>query len=208
VSDKPTDRRGNRGDEEQRLLARLRRRDEAAFVQLVDLNRARMTGAAMRILRNQEDARDAVQTAFAAAFAAINGFDGRSTVGTWLHRIVVNAALIMLRTRRRRREDSVSPTSESDGFRRLACVHSTAAADSPEAVAMRNEDAARLRTAIRGLAPDQRRLIVLRDLRELSTLEAARRLALTPSATKVRLHRARRALRTLYRDLPRGQPGA
>jgi len=85
------------GGDEDLLLARLRAGEEAAFEQLVRAQSGRMLAVARRLLGNEEDARDAVQEAFAAAFRSVAGFSGSSRLSTWLHRIVVNAALMKLR---------------------------------------------------------------------------------------------------------------
>lgn len=77
-----------------------------------------MLAAACRLLRNDEAARDAVQEAFLAAFSAMDRFDGRARLSTWLHRIVVNCALMRLRRQRRRPEESIEdllPRFAEDG---------------------------------------------------------------------------------------------
>lgn len=192
-------------DEELALVARLRRRDETAFAELVEVNHERLMALARRILRNDADAHDAVQTALAAAFVAIDGFDGRSRIATWLYRITANAALMMLRSRRRRPERSWSGEQLDSGhaWRRYLDV-GLAADGNPETAAIHREQSVLLRQAVRSLRPEHRLVIELRDLREMDTREAARHLALTANATKIRLHRARRALRQRYDDLQRG----
>ena len=66
-----------------------------------------MLAVARRFMRNEDDARDAVQDAFLSSFRALGRFDGDALLSTWLHRIVVNAALMKLRTRRRKPERSI-----------------------------------------------------------------------------------------------------
>jgi RNA polymerase sigma-70 factor, ECF subfamily len=186
---------------EQHLVARLRLRDESAFAHLVSLYRQPLIVVARRILRNEDDAHDAVQTAFASAFAAMDRFDERSKVETWLHRIVINAALMMLRSRRRRPEKALSASLSSDELDSLSRGTSSSRADDPEVIAIKKEEVALLRTALNSLKADQRRLIELRHFREMSTKQAGLHLSLTAGATKVRLHRARRALRAHYSGL-------
>ncbi len=89
------------------LLERLRSGDDAAFEQLVREHGGRMLAVARRFLRQEEDARDAVQDAFLSAYRALEDFEGNARLSTWLHRIVVNAALMKLRTRRRKPERSI-----------------------------------------------------------------------------------------------------
>ena len=93
--------------EEKALLEALRAGDEAAYEKLVREHTGRMLSVARRFLREEDDARDAVQDAFVSAFRAIGNFEGGSRISTWLHRIVVNAALMKLRTRRRKPEESI-----------------------------------------------------------------------------------------------------
>src|SRR5262245_22667814 len=83
-------------------LSALRAGDPAAFEELVRAEGGRLLMVARRLVGNEEDARDALQDAFLSAFRSIDRFQGGSRISTWLHRIVVNAALIRLRTRRRR----------------------------------------------------------------------------------------------------------
>src|SRR2546427_13153248 len=80
-------------DESPPLLRGLRRGDDAAFAILVHQHAGRMLGTARRLLRSEDDARDAVQEAFVSATRSIGNFTGGSKLSTWLHRIVVNAAL-------------------------------------------------------------------------------------------------------------------
>ena len=92
---------------ESSLLSALRRGEETAFEKLVRTYSGRMLSVAKRFFTNPDDAQDAVQDAFLSAFKALPAFDGRSQLGTWLHRIVVNAALMKLRTQRRHPEQSI-----------------------------------------------------------------------------------------------------
>src|SRR5512134_1064692 len=89
----------------QSLLERLRARDEAAFEELVHEYGPRMYATIRRIVRNDEDAADALQEAFLSASKAIAGFRGDAKLSTWLHRIAVNAAL--MRQRRQRPESEL-----------------------------------------------------------------------------------------------------
>src|SRR4249920_2096939 len=92
---------------ERELLAGLRRGDNAAFATLVRDNTGRLLAVARRILRNPDDAGDAVQEAFMQAFRAIDRFEGESRISTWLHRITVNACLLRLRHAKRHPEASI-----------------------------------------------------------------------------------------------------
>src|SRR5262245_52013552 len=87
-----------------RLLTQLRAGDDAAYELLVRTYGARMLAAARRICGNDEEAQDALQDAFLSAFRALPEFQGQSALGTWLHRIAINAALMRLRSSRRRED--------------------------------------------------------------------------------------------------------
>ncbi len=92
---------------ERSLLAELRAGEPLAFEALVRENAGRMLVVAKRLLSIEEDAQDAVQEAFLSAFKAIGSFEGNARLSTWLHRITVNAALLRLRKRNRKREVSI-----------------------------------------------------------------------------------------------------
>jgi RNA polymerase sigma-70 factor (ECF subfamily) len=179
------------------LLARLRAGEPAAYEELVRNNSGRMLAVSRRILNSEDDAKDAVQDAFVSAFRGIENFAGGSLLSTWLHRIVVNAALMKLRTRRRKPERSIEellPAYLEDGH------HAEDFQDWNQPVdraMMRAEMRAVVRQCISELPENYRTVLILRDIEELDTNEAAERLGMTPNAVKIRLHRARQALRTL-----------
>jgi len=167
------------------LLRSLRDRDESAFEELVRFHRSRMLATARGMLKNEEDARDAVQDAFLAAFQGIARFRGGSRLATWLHRIVVNCCLMTLRRRRARPEHLLARFPDvPDTGGRLA-----------ESSLEREETADALRAGIDRLPDTQRRVFVMRAIRGLRTQDAARALDLTPNVVRIRLHRAKRALR-------------
>lgn len=176
------------------LVERLGRREPAACEEFVRAHTGRLLSVARRILRNEEDARDAVQEAFLCAFRALPEFNGHSRLGTWLHRIVVNAALMKLRSRSRRPESSIDellPRFLEDGH------HAEPVSDwgaSVEQLLLRHETRARLRAALDRLPDSYRTVVLLRDIEELDTQATAAALGLSENAVKIRLHRARQAL--------------
>jgi RNA polymerase sigma-70 factor (ECF subfamily) len=179
------------------FVASLRGGDHAAFEQLVRQSADRMLAVARRFLPEESDAQDAVQDAFISAFRGLSKFDGGSKLSTWLHRIVVNACLMKLRTRRRRPEvrmDDLMPRFGNEGHHESMPVQWR---DAPESGEERRETLAMIRELILELPEDFRDVILLRDIEQLDTRAAAEMLGLTPSAVKTRLHRARMALRTL-----------
>ena len=181
---------------ERDLVRRLKAGDEDAYATLVRTMGARMLGVARRFLQDEELARDAVQDAFLSAFRSIQSFDGQAQLSTWLHRIVVNASLMKLRTRRRKPEQSIEPllpAFDEVGHHASPVVPWT---ESAEHALVRAETRARVRRAIDELPETYRTVLLLRDIEELSTREAAEALGIGENALKLRLHRARQALAT------------
>ena len=185
------------GGDEELFLVRLRAGEEAAFEQLVRTQGGRMLAVARRLLGDEEDARDAVQEAFAAAFRSVASFAGSCRLSTWLHRIAVNAALMKLRRRRSRPEDAIEdllPKFREDGHQ----AHPSIPWEEPvEEMLEREEMCALVRKLVEQLPATYRSVLVLRDFEELPTSEVAELLGITENAVKIRLHRARQALRTL-----------
>jgi RNA polymerase sigma-70 factor (ECF subfamily) len=183
------------------LLERLRAGDERASEALVRRHCGRMLAVARRFLGNEDDSADAVQDAFLAAFRSLDRFAGNSTLGTWLHRIVVNVCLMKLRSRSRRREvriEDLLPTFDKTGH------HSHPVRpweDHALARLTQAETRAQVRARIDKLSAPYREVLLLRDIEGLDTDETAQQLGTTPGAVKTRLHRARQALRTLLEPL-------
>jgi RNA polymerase sigma-70 factor (ECF subfamily) len=185
--------------DEETLLAGLRAGNDEAFETLVRLYGGRMLAVARRFVNNDADAQDIVQSAYLNAFRSVGQFEGQCLIGTWLHRIVVNAALMRLRTTRRKRETSIDellPSFQEDGHHVEQFSDWCAPADE---LLERAETRALVRACIDQLPDNYRQVLILRDVEELSTEESARALSMTPTAVKVRLHRARQALSTLLR---------
>ena len=192
------------GGEDQVLLAELRAGSEAAFARLLGEHGGRMLAVARRLVRDEEDARDAVQEAFVSAFRSLDRFEGGSRISTWLHRIVVNCCLMRLRGRQRRPEESIEellPRFAEDGHQLPPSVDWSEPVDE---LLRRKEICALVRASIDRLPESFRTVLVLRDIEELSTNEAAGLLGITENALKIRLHRARQALRTLLDPHLRG----
>ncbi|MFO0829857.1 MAG: sigma-70 family RNA polymerase sigma factor [Phycisphaerales bacterium] len=184
--------------DEANLVARLRAKDDRAYALVVCTYGPRLLATARRFVGDEETARDAVQDAFLQAFRSIDSFKGESRVSTWLHRIVVNAALMRLRTRRRRNETSIEsmlPTFLEDGHRSGTGL---AWCETPEELVSQRESRAAIRACIDRLPDDYRTVLLLRDIEEIDTSDVAAILGISPGAVKVRLHRARMALRELF----------
>ncbi|MCK6486697.1 MAG: sigma-70 family RNA polymerase sigma factor [Phycisphaerae bacterium] len=195
---------GPDSDDEPQLLTRLRAQEPAAFEQLVRRHGGWMLAVARRMLGSEDDARDAVQDALISAYRAMSGFQEQSRLSTWLHRIVVNAALMKLRKRDRRQERSIEellPRFLDDGHPADPAVEWPISADE---LAQQRDTREMVRRCIAQLPENYRTVLMLRDIEELDTRETARLLGIEENAVKVRLHRARAALRKLLDEHFRG----
>jgi RNA polymerase sigma-70 factor (ECF subfamily) len=184
--------------DETALIAALQAGDDAAYQTLVETHIGRMLAVARRMLGNEDDANDAVQDAFLSAFKAIDRFEGNAQLGTWLHRIAVNASLMKLRSRKRRRDEvsieALLPSFKPDGhMSRSPGAWNTTSDD----LAQQDETKRRIRELIESLPADYRDVVLLRDIEELDTRQTGQILGVSDSAVKTRLHRARQALRIL-----------
>jgi RNA polymerase sigma-70 factor (ECF subfamily) len=142
---------------------------------------------ARRFVHCDHVAEDVVQDAMLSALQALPTFEGRARVATWLHRIVVNAALMHVRRNQNRRSTQVEEEQE---FRRQD--------DGPLAAAERADSIRHLASCLDRLPEPYRNAVELRDIQGRDTAEAAMTLGISENALKIRLHRARRALRELF----------
>ena len=186
------------------LIERLRMGDDVAFTELVEHHAAPLLAVTRRILRDEEDARDAVQETFVAAFRSIGEFQSESRVSTWLHRIAVNCALMKLRTLERRREqdvDALLPPFQPDGHQQHSSIGWT---ETAEDILQREQSCALVWQCIDQLPESYRIVLVLRDIEQVPADVVAEKLQITRENLKVKLHRARQALRTLLDPHMRG----
>ncbi len=170
--------------DEVELIARLRVGDEDAYEELFRMYAGALLAVARRFFGDTDDAAEAVQDAFVSAFRSMKSFAGMARLGTWLHRITVNACLMKLRGRKRRRlvalDESIPQASRTD-----------------EDTLSRTETVAQVRASIAQLPDSYQTVIRLRDLEGVDTAETARRLGTSEAVVKTRLHRARHALKAL-----------
>jgi RNA polymerase sigma-70 factor (ECF subfamily) len=188
---------GSTADSEAGLVAALRRGEEAAYETLVRREGPRLLSVARGLMQDEQEAQDALQEGFLKAFEAIDRFEGKSKLSTWLHRIVVNAALMRLRTRSRKPMGSIEdllPAFLADGHPEHPALPWSEPAD---AAAMRHEVRALVRASIERLPDNYRNALRLADIEGLSIAEIAASFGISPNAVKIRLHRARMALREL-----------
>jgi len=178
--------------EEATLLASARAGDSTAFECLVMPHWDALLRVTQRILRNREDAEDAVQTAFLDAFRNLNGFHGHSRFSSWLTRIAMNAALMRLRVSRRKKETSLDEVTETGEARtRFDPVETRL---NPEQEYLSKEGRVLLEKGLKKLRPLHLEVLHLRNVQELSAKETAQMLDLPVGTVKARLHRARTKL--------------
>lgn len=175
-------------------LARLcARREPGALRHLITTNNQRLFRAAWSILKDRSEAEEAVQAAYMSALTAIDRFEGRSNLSTWLTRIVINEALGRQRAaRRRHRQLEAEGIALLDDYRAL--VESGSEVAAPDATAARAQLRRLLEQAIAALPDQFRTVFVLREIEGLSIEETAQVLEIPSATVKTRLLRARRKL--------------
>ncbi len=181
-----------RTDEE--IVAAVNGGDLAAFEVLVERYSGRLYRLAWSFVKEDHTAQDVTQEAFLNAYRGLARFEGKSAFGSWIYRITVNAALMKLRSKRRRPEESLEAKSEGFGGgpreSHLVLDRQTAATEFAS-TELRSE----IQTAVDGLEEKYRAVFLLRDVDGLSIAETAEVLELSAAAVKSRLHRARLFLR-------------
>lgn len=182
-------------------------KDKAATEQFVRSNIGWMLAVAKRIVIDSAIAEDVVQDAFSNVFKNLEAFRGDAALKTWIHRIVVNQALMALRKQRRRNEQSIDellPEFDGSGCRIDEPSILSHLAQTPEALLLSSDRRQQVLANIDQLPDSYRVVLMLRDIEELSTAEAAELTGLTEANVKVRLHRARAALKKLLSPLFEG----
>ena len=174
--------------------------DRDAFAQLVVQESPRLFRVIVRIVRDEDEARSVMQETFLQAYQRLHTFRREAKLTTWLYAIGINLARAALRKARR-----YNTLEEADIERLQPTFAKGMYAEQPRAwnphkQAERSERQQLVRKAIDQLPPDYRMVVVLRDLEQLSTTEAARVLEISEGALRVRLHRARQALRALLEE--------
>lgn len=179
-------------DPDSALVEQARSGDFEAFDQLVHRHQAHLYNLARRILRHEEDAQEAVQDALLNAVQALPEFRGEAPFGNWIRRITANQSLKILRKRRGLPTESYEE-EEGEALRRPQFVAPWT--DSPEHLLQLRETREHLDEALDALSDSYRSIFVLRDIEGLSVEETAQVLDISPANVKVRLMRARLALR-------------
>jgi RNA polymerase sigma factor (sigma-70 family) len=179
--------------DDKRLVAAAKYGQTVAFDVLCERLAPRILRALLRITKNREDAEDALQDSFLSAFLHIGGFDGRSAFSTWLTRIAINSALMILRKKRNSRETSLEGSADSGA--KPASWEMPDHAANPEKLCAQHERENILRGAISTLRPTIRKVIELQQLQEHSMKETAAIIGISVPAAKARLFHAKIALR-------------
>ncbi|WP_321473540.1 sigma-70 family RNA polymerase sigma factor [uncultured Paludibaculum sp.] len=178
---------------EQDLILRAQNGDRSAFDQLTTEYWPRMLRTALRVVRSPEDAEDATQQAFVAAYTKLDRFRGESSFATWLTRITLNESLTLLRRRKRDFrpvEDLADPNGETI---RPELPDTT---ENPEQRFLRDETSNLLQMSLGAVKPAYRKAMKLRLSEDLSVEEIAGRLKIPVNTIKVHLYRGRQAMKS------------
>ncbi|KAF0108891.1 MAG: RNA polymerase sigma-70 factor ECF subfamily [Anaerolineaceae bacterium] len=172
----------------------LRRGDRAEFARMVEAYSGPIHRLALKMLAHPQDAEDVLQNTFLKALQHIRGFEGRSSLSTWLYRIAANEALMLIR--RQRPETPLADLGpDADDNEDFAPANLSDWCCLPEQELLTSESRARLDQAIRRLPEKLRIVFLLRDIEGLSIAETGQTLDLSETAVKTRLLRARLRLR-------------
>ena len=181
------------------VVERARRGDHAAFRILVERYEGRAYRLAVRVMRDEEEARDVVQDAFLKAYRSLDRFQGRSRFYTWLYRIVMNQCLDRKRRDKSNREVEWKDEVASHAADGAPPLLGDPAPGGPEAQVGRMELRKIVATAIDSLPEDARRTIQLREIDGLSYMEIAEALGIPKGTVMSRIHYARRRLQEILR---------
>ena len=182
---------------EAELVEGLQAGDSTAYRRFVDSNSANVYNLALKLLGDEQEAEDVLQETFLSAFRAIDRFEGRSKLSTWLYRITYNASLMHLRKRERMTTFSLDrPFGDEETAEESSARHLVDWSTVPDDQLLTAEARQEMDRAIAGLPESLRATFVLRDIQGLSGAETAKILGITVQAVKNRLHRARLKLRS------------
>jgi RNA polymerase sigma-70 factor, ECF subfamily len=189
-------------ESEQELVRRLKLREEAAFNELVRQHQDRVYRLCLRFLHNASEAEDVAQEVFVSVFKAIENFREDSQLSTWMFRIAVNHAKNRLKYLARRATESQKVLDDEAGDATM--LNAARHDDRPDRVVEGLQSESLIVRAMAMLDDDQRELVTLRDLENLSYEELQEITGLPAGTVKSRLHRARLALQQHYEALSEG----
>lgn len=187
---------------EEELVERLKKRDEAAFVELIKLYEKRIFQLVLRMLQDRGEAEDVAQDVFLTVFKSIDSFRGDSKLSTWLYRIATNHCKNRIKYLDRRARGKKTELDDLSEAERLESVTMSASSQvaRPDQQAEANQMERIMRQAIGELDEDQRELVILRDVENLSYEEIQEITGLPEGTVKSRLHRARLQLAKAVRS--------
>ena len=187
---------GLRPSASQEFIERLRRRDAAAFEELVAERSGEIYGLLFRLTENGEEARDLTQETFLRAFQNIDRFRGDADVRTWIYRIAINQARNRFRWWRRRRRDATVSLDQKLGESGQSLIGTLAEpSENPEQQTLARERELALRSALQRLGQAYRETVILRDIEGFTYEEIAETLDINVGTVKSRLARGRQELR-------------
>ena len=191
---------GHMRRDDQELVRRMRAGEDEAYEEVIRKHGPMLLGVAKRLLGDPDDAADCFQIAMLKAVENLDSFERRSKLSTWLYRIVVNTCLMRLRESKRRCtkpiDDLLSVFDDHD-----CRIESVVQPASPETLLEREQTRGMVRAAVGQLPDSYRTVLVLRDFEERGSAEVAELLGLEEGNVRVRLHRARSALKKLLEPL-------
>ena len=175
---------------EELLLEKARHGDQEAFGELVRLYEKKVYALTLRMCKNPDDAAEAAQEAFLAAWQGLKFFRGEASFSTWLYRLASNACVDLLRKEQRHRAVSGPSLNDEDTYMDIADDATT-----PQELAERSELREQIEEGLQSLTPEHREVLILRELHQLSYDEIAQTLDLDTGTVKSRISRGRKALR-------------
>ena len=175
---------------EELLLQRAKDGDQAAFGELVTLYEKKVYALTLRMCKHPEDAAEAAQEAFLAAWQGLKFFRGEASFSTWLYRLASNACVDLLR-RESRHRTTAGPSLDDEGV----YLDVADSAPSPHAIAESNELKQQIEEGLRTLSPEHREVLILREIHQLSYDEIAQALSLDSGTVRSRISRGRKQLR-------------
>ena len=172
------------------LLEKARQGDQEAFGELVRLYEKKVYALTLRMCKNPDDAAEAAQEAFLAAWQGLKFFRGEASFSTWLYRLASNACVDLLRKEQRHRAAAGPSLNDEDTYMDIADDAAT-----PQELAERSELREQIEEGLQSLSPEHREVLILRELHQLSYDEIAQTLDLDTGTVKSRISRGRKALR-------------
>jgi RNA polymerase sigma-70 factor (ECF subfamily) len=186
----------NESPQNKNLVAEARSGSSAAFAELREIYAQRVYRKLLTMTRNREDAEDALQDTFLQAYMALHTFEERASFYTWVTRIAINSALMILRRRRRRAEVSLDSPSETEEA--VPCFDFRDSGPSPEHICVHRQSYACMHRSIWSLQPRLRQVLEMQMRGDYSIREIAQALQISESAVKSRLSRARARLVSVH----------